>query len=523
VHKTKTQKGRSIGNYDLVVYDEAQFQTEPVFDTTIPWSAQSRLTMWFISTQATKPDAAAAKILNAVWDHDPSTRVIRSLTVNATGQIVVEAVVSSTTVVEYYKEQIQKMAAQGYTAPGNAHHLSAQPTALVVLPWWQPARSLQESAIHATRLAEQHELVERYRVEQGLPPHQDPYSLSFSRHCMGADKFAIEMLSKKAGVEAAMTKVHALDPYSVHQFCDQARRRISTANPSLMWQEFLNKYGRHEDDIRQWYFGPGTLEHGRQPLIYVFYDPAQGGAGSEAILISAMYRSYVPEATRTALLQGMALNSMSGSVSRWDMVEQLHKYMDSVQTCVRNQFQYIIFGEQFAIKLQCIRAHTLQHHRRRLHARHKFKHNLGNVIAVNSMKRRRRRWNSRLFVDSRMRQQHGASHKGLPPRQCKRARKQLSRHFQYRCLRQSRKVHLLAFVVYERCQFVNGPFQLVAQTLRGQLLHFVIHLAPSAAFARIRRLLHDDIIRTPPNVRGHICRGILLKLLDHLGRQARLQ
>lgn len=332
-----------------------------MFGTTLPWSVQSRMTVWFVSTQASKPDAAAAPILARTWDHDPSTRVVRSLALNAAGQMVVESVVNTSTIMDYYKDQVKRLVEVGYKPVG----AEAIDTALVVLPWWQPARNLQQNAIEISRLAEQHELAERYRIEQGLPPFQDYHSYLFLEHCMPNEQFAIEMLNQKNGANTDNSKMQAFDTYSVHVFAEKARRRIASPAHEFYAQFYPGVETARPAHLKEYYFGPGTVAPGKPPRVYIFYDPAQGGK-SEAVLVSAIYRSLMSEEAIEAL-------NKPGQ-RRYEVIEQLHKYNDSVQTCVRSQLFHVTHMKAPMIMIEAHHPDIGQEIRRRHVIAHEFQH-----------------------------------------------------------------------------------------------------------------------------------------------------
>lgn len=325
---------RSIGNFHLFTYDEAQFQTAPVFGASTPWLTQSIAVMWFVSTAAVKETSPALEMLRRTWSDNPNERVIRALVLDATGQLVVEPVVSTLTATEYYKERLKEMIADGHQLRPGESLMDGS----IILPWWKSDIGSEELAVYQAKLAQESKKLEDYLIEARLPPHQDPYSAKVLKNVMGAESYELEMQSKTEARDAkTAARTVAFDRYSVQLLAERTRRRVEHSDALLRSYTMTS----NASSIRDHFFGQYTTEFGKPPIIYVYYDPANGGANSDAIIISCIYRAHIPDSTLDTL------RSMQKRDLR--VIKQMHKYLESVDTLVRCILSYITFGQKFVM------------------------------------------------------------------------------------------------------------------------------------------------------------------------------
>lgn len=322
----------------MVIVDEFRFHKD--LDVIIPWLAESKTTFFAISTAALKNESPCMKYLRRRWIHDDTKRVVRSLQMDSYGTLVSAPVESMATVQQIYKATIMRRLLRGDPLLPGESLLNGS----VYLPWWLPAGDFnadlaakQKKAQDAVEDFQYAQLEEYYRIAR-LPGHQDPFSAYLVKNLLGQDEHDREIGSVNGAGSIDKRVLAAFDAYSAQEW--ERRRQIRLETPMAILRKYMrpdvaseltvdtlaSEPHRVADAIADYFFGQGTLENGRLPVIYIMIDPAGGGTRSDCVIHSFITRNPYTLAQKSAI---------QGSQRTWVNAELLFPFLDPSETLVR--------------------------------------------------------------------------------------------------------------------------------------------------------------------------------------------
>ncbi len=386
------QKLRGQGAVHLAVFDEVQFQTDPVLKAAMPWGGQTMITVWFLSSVSSDPNAPAAQYMNRRWEDRPNEYVFRRLVYDNGGQIVQSDTGTAYGIVESYKRQIQLALRYGQTKFGGNIVDGTIDTL-----WYKRPADHDKKLIDELRFAKEYKRTEEYMAIANLPPHQDEASFKFIKNAMGKEEFDAEIMSKTSNGDAEAGISHALNVESVGILKERMRARANDPGFARVLQQFNYTYS-----------GLGTLWKDTRVHVLVLHDPANGGKDSDPILMTLCPVMAATDLQKQEIQRKRAIQT----------ARSLCHPLDGINVLVRTSFNSIISIRVYVVHEKRFELHCTQKSARVLplpgtaHIRHAC---ISDSIRREHLKRRDRRTRHGHVVKSRKSQQQSTAQNGTHP------------------------------------------------------------------------------------------------------------
>lgn len=279
---------RGLGNAELVIYDEAQYQTKAVLSTSITWAAQSFLTLWFLSSVSANENSEARKYLNRRWQNDPDTYVFFRLILDNAGKVVADKTNHTVSALENYRLHLQTALLFGKRRYGG-ELLHGK----VVSNWYSRPADSAERVRDEIRFAQEYARVDEYITIASLPAHMDEASYYFLKSAMDPDEFANEI----ANVHRSTSRgVHQIPAFTAEFVNITHSRVINRATDYMAQQECANVASAAHGYAS--IFKPATTR------VLVYWDPAHNGTNSDGVIMTFLYKYTCPPNVLQEIAQG---------------------------------------------------------------------------------------------------------------------------------------------------------------------------------------------------------------------------
>lgn len=390
---------------------------------------------------------------------------MRPLVLDARAGLMPEPKQSSESVLSYYKTLLRELAKRGRTLQPGEDLLNGD----IIYPWWQGSKNSTLRACEQERLAQQYKQLSYYLMLVNLPLHQDEHSIEFLRLVLGDEDFEIEMQSQQTAKAALKTR--AFDDFSVQQFANRMRNR----QDPVYQRENAHLVGTNA--ATNFYCAADTVDMGRRPMFYVFYDPANGGENSDHVVVVLMTRTELrPEAI--TLLRASAANR------NFQTMQRICNYLHVPDVMVRLSFQIICVTHLFAVKLVDLGTKFFDCFGgggRRPTSKNKFQTKFCHIQTLDRVLKLVNRWVLRKIAPRStvlplvVTQDHHRAQKRVQPHQRKRAHKQMS------CVKPSH-------ICWNSFAISKNGFEGVRQNLKNQLAAVWVLFAQGLPVGRLQRL-----------------------------------